>query len=141
MYIGYDKSLQSPHLLSRDELAEHLRRYIASFNLNIVTSATIQSTRYDQSTKQWTVLFQTPTGKCTVICKHLVQATGIASQKPYIPNLQNRGLYEGINAHSVQYRNADEFREKGVKVRPDIFKMSLSPGMTLVSVLNCLHFL
>ncbi|KAL1885670.1 hypothetical protein Plec18167_001165 [Paecilomyces lecythidis] len=114
-YMSYDKSLQSPHLLTRDELAEHLRRYIESFNLNIVTSAQIQSTQYGQSTKQWTVRFQTPTGKCTVICKHLVQATGIASQKPYIPDLQNGGLYEGINVHSAQYRNADEFREKGVK--------------------------
>ncbi|KAJ9315623.1 hypothetical protein DTO271D3_4196 [Paecilomyces variotii] len=114
-YMSYQKGPDTPHLLTRNELAEHLRRYIDSYNLNIITSAEIQSTQYNQLTKQWTVQLQTPSGKYTVICKHLVQATGIASQKPYIPELDNSNPYEGINIHSNEYQNASKLREQGAK--------------------------
>ncbi|KAJ9295985.1 hypothetical protein DTO271G3_5560 [Paecilomyces variotii] len=114
-YMSYQKSPETSHLLTRNELAEHLRRYIAAYNLNIITSAEIQSTQYNQQTKQWTVQLQTPSGKRTVICKHLVQATGIASQQPYIPKIDNSNPYEGINVHSTEYQNASKLREQGAK--------------------------
>lgn len=91
----------------------------------MITSAEIQSTQYNQLAKQWTVQLRTPIGKRTVICKHLVQATGIASQKPYIPELDNSNPYEGINIHSNEYQNASKLREQGAKVRQDVLKHSL----------------
>ncbi|KAI5456708.1 hypothetical protein BGZ63DRAFT_467875 [Mariannaea sp. PMI_226] len=114
-YMTYDEELQAPHLLTKDELAEQVRRYVATFNLNIITSASIQSTVYDVSSKSWTVKLQTPAGQLKVVAKHLVQATGLGSQKEYIPKLENEGLYKGINLHSVNYKNANKLKEQGAK--------------------------
>ncbi|RSL47015.1 hypothetical protein CEP51_015836 [Fusarium floridanum] len=114
-FITYDKELQAPHLLTKDELAEQVRRFVSAFNLNVITSAQIKSTIYNQSTQRWTVKFQTPAGMRTAVSKHLVQATGIASQKPYIPSVANERLYKGINIHSTAYRSAKNLGEQGVK--------------------------
>ncbi len=114
----FPAELQTPHLLARDELAEHLNRYAAALNLNIVTSAKIQSTLYDQEAKQWTVKFQTLSGEKTVVCKQLVQATGIGSARPYLPPMSNGDLFKGINLHSAEYKNAKLLVEQGAKVGP-----------------------
>lgn len=82
----------------------------------MINSAKIHSTVYDQSAQQWVVKFQTPTGHHTAVSKHLVQATGIGSQKPYLPPMTDSHLYKGINLHSAQYRNAEQLRVKGAKV-------------------------
>lgn len=116
MQPGHDKELQTPHLLSRAELAEQVRRYVAAFNLNVITSAKIQSTLYDQAAKRWTIKFQTPAGERTAFSKHLVQATGIGSQKLYLPPMADSHLYKGISIHSAGYKNATQLREQGVKV-------------------------
>ncbi|KAE8356064.1 hypothetical protein BDV28DRAFT_145563 [Aspergillus coremiiformis] len=114
-YMGYDKELQTPHLLTRDELASHLRRYVETFNLNIITSAQIQSTRYYPSTNLWEVEFKTPAGQLTARAKHLVLATGIGSQVPYLPPMEDSQLYHGVSIHSAQYQNARQLAEKGAK--------------------------
>ncbi|KAL1630648.1 hypothetical protein SLS54_000519 [Diplodia seriata] len=116
-YDCYDKHLQYPHLLTRDDLADQVRRYVAAFNLNVITSAQIKSTLYDQSSQRWTITFQTPAGQCTAVAKHLVQATGIGSQKPYLPRIADRHLYRGISLHSAQFKSAAKLKEQGVKVR------------------------
>ncbi|XXG94166.1 hypothetical protein Hte_000418 [Hypoxylon texense] len=114
-YVRYKKNLQTPHLLTRNELAEHLNQYAAGFNLNIINAATIQSTIYDQVEKRWVVKFQTPTGDRTVISRHLVQATGIGSQKPYLPSIPGSPQYRGISLHSAYYKNAKSLVDQGAK--------------------------
>ncbi|KAH7142874.1 hypothetical protein B0J13DRAFT_623463 [Dactylonectria estremocensis] len=114
-YMSYDKELQTPHLLIRDELAEQVRRYITEFNLNIITSAKIQSTTYNLSTKRWSVKLVTPAGQLTTISKHLVQATGIGSQKHYIPPIADHTLYKGISIHSAHYKNPQQLEEQGAE--------------------------
>ncbi|KAF9641523.1 putative flavin-containing monooxygenase protein [Lasiodiplodia theobromae] len=114
-YMTYDKHLQTPHLLTKDELAEQVRRYVATFHLNIINSAKIVSAKYDQSTQQWTVKFETPAGLRTAVSKHLVQATGIGSQKPYVPPMADQDKYKGISIHSAQFKNGKELADKGAK--------------------------
>ncbi|KAI1779526.1 FAD/NAD(P)-binding domain-containing protein [Hypoxylon cercidicola] len=114
-YLRYNKDLQTPHLLRRMELAEHLKRYAAAFNLNIINSVNIQSTLYDQVGKQWAVKFRTPDGERKIICKQLVQATGICSQKPYTPPIPGSNHYRGINIHSVQYKSGKSIVTQGAK--------------------------
>ncbi|KAK1750497.1 putative indole-3-pyruvate monooxygenase YUCCA4 [Echria macrotheca] len=104
-YIHYPEHLKHPHLLTRDDLAAHLRRFISTFHLNIINSAKITSTVYDPAVKLWTVKFTTPSGSRTATAKHLVQATGIASQKPYLPDIPNRQAYKGLSMHSAEYKN------------------------------------
>lgn len=113
---GYDEELQTPHFLSRDELAAQVRRYVRTFNLNMITSVKIETTVYDQSAKRWVVKFETPTGRRTAVARHLLQATGIASREPYLPPVADGALYRGISVHSARYKNAVELRNKGVKV-------------------------
>ncbi|CVL00488.1 probable flavoprotein involved in K+ transport [Fusarium proliferatum] len=114
-YMSYPEELRGLHRLSKDELANHLAQYVASFNLNVITSTTIQSTVYDRSSKKWTIELQIPAGVVTVTAKQLVQATGVSSQKPYVPTIASAEVYKGINIHSSDYKNARALVEQGVK--------------------------
>ncbi|PYH86053.1 putative flavo protein [Aspergillus uvarum CBS 121591] len=114
-FMPYGPELQSPHLLSRDDLAEQVRRYVATFQLNVITSAQIQSTQYNQATQRWQIKIQTPIGQRTAIAKHLVLAAGIASQQPYVPSIPNKDAYQGISIHSTQYQNARKLMDQGAK--------------------------
>lgn len=97
----------------------------------MINSAKIQSTTFNQATRRWTIKFQTPGGQRTAVARHLVQATGFGSQKPYVPPMADEGLYKGISIHSAQYRNAAELKEKGVKVR--VVPASAAPATYTIS--------
>ncbi|KAF4956790.1 hypothetical protein FGADI_3572 [Fusarium gaditjirri] len=112
---GYPDELRGLHRLSKGELANHLAQYITRFNLNVITSATVQSTVYDKPSQTWTIEIQTPAGAVTVTAKQLVQATGVSSQKPYVPAIANAEIYKGINIHSSSYVNGRILVEQGVK--------------------------
>ncbi|KAL3433677.1 hypothetical protein BDV09DRAFT_186420 [Aspergillus tetrazonus] len=99
---AYDEELRSPHLLTRQDLASQVRRYVDSFNLNTLQSAEIQWTEYDELAKKWTIA-------------HLVLATGIGSQKPNMPYIAEPHIYKGISVHSAEYKNAKLLKEQGVK--------------------------
>ncbi|KAF4500391.1 flavo involved in K+ transport [Fusarium agapanthi] len=114
-YMSYPEELRGLHRLSKDELANHLAQYVASFNLNVLTSATIQSTVYNKPSVKWTIKLQTPVGAVTVTARQLVQATGVSSQKPYVPTIASAEVYKGINVHSSDYKNARALVEQGVK--------------------------
>ncbi|KAK2130420.1 hypothetical protein NOF04DRAFT_1345115 [Fusarium oxysporum II5] len=114
-YMGYPEELRGLHRLGKDELANHLAQYVASFNLNVITSATVQSTVHDKSSAKWTIELQTPAGAVTVTAKQLVQATGVSSQKPHVPTIANAEIYKGINIHSSGYKNGRILVGQGVK--------------------------
>ncbi|KAK3349696.1 monooxygenase [Lasiosphaeria hispida] len=105
-YIPYPKHLHTPHMLTRDELASQVRLLISTFNLNLINSSTITSTTFSLTTKTWTIHFTTPLGPRFATAKHLVQATGIASQSPYTPPISHPDRYQGISLHSVSYKSA-----------------------------------
>lgn len=111
-YMTYDKELQSPHHLSKDELAAQVRRYVDAFNLNVVTSADVTKTTQLPG-KRWQIEFRTPSGAYTAVAKHLVQATGIASQKPYTPPMADEELYKGIHIHSSQFKSGAQLKSQG----------------------------
>ncbi|GKZ49685.1 hypothetical protein AbraIFM66951_002256 [Aspergillus brasiliensis] len=111
----YDKELQTPHLLTRQDLASQVRRYVETFNLNTIHSAKVQSTEYDEVAQRWHVTFQSPAGQRKVTAKQLVMATGIGSQKPNMPQIANPDIYKGISVHSTEYKNANLLREQGAK--------------------------
>ncbi|KAK5655582.1 hypothetical protein OQA88_5513 [Cercophora sp. LCS_1] len=104
-YLPYPKALHTPHLLTRDDLASQLRLFISTFNLNFLPSVTITSTAFSPTTKTWTVHTTTPAGPRLITAKHLVQATGISSQKPHLPSLPNHAIYRGLSLHSTAYKS------------------------------------
>lgn len=105
-------------MLSKDELASQVRRYVETFNLNIITSAKIKSTQYDMSTERWEIEIDTPAGKRKVSSKQLVLATGFGSQKPNMPYIPGRELYRGTSIHSAQFKSGMDLKERGIKVSP-----------------------
>jgi cation diffusion facilitator CzcD-associated flavoprotein CzcO len=115
----YKKELHSPHLLTKDEVAEHLHQYARQFSLQIMHLTTIRSTSYDPGSKTWKFVVDTAGRKMprTIIGKHLVQATGIGSSRPYVPQIENNGIYSGISLHSTEFRNAKVLAGRGVKVK------------------------
>ncbi|KAJ5521885.1 hypothetical protein N7527_006000 [Penicillium freii] len=82
----------------------------------MITSAQIQWTEDDPSTKLWMVKFQTSAGQRTAISKHVVMATGIGSQKMNIPSIADSHLYKGNSINSEQYKNTEKLKEKGAEV-------------------------
>jgi cation diffusion facilitator CzcD-associated flavoprotein CzcO len=129
---------KKPDLLSREDLASQVRRYVATFHLNMINSAQIQSTQYDPSTKRWIIKFQTPAGQRNAISKHVVMATGIGSQKLHVPSIANEHLYKGISMHSVKYKNAEELKEMGVKVNNTSIPI-LIRGWQMILTTNLCH--
>lgn len=119
LLLEFRKELQSPHHLTKSDLVDHLRQYSKDFHLNVLLSATIQSSAYSLSEKKWTIEFGIGNDNETKIIssKHLVQATGIGCGKPYLPPMQDENIYKGISLHSSNYRNTQLLVEKGVKVR------------------------
>ena len=116
MLSGYEEKFQTPHLLSKDELASQIRRYVEVFNLNLITSAKIQNTQYDLSERKWRIEIETLAGRRTITSKQLVVATGFGTQKPRIPSIPGDYDYQGISIHSAQFKNGKELKQKGVTV-------------------------
>lgn len=104
-------------MLTKDELGEQLRKYCETLRLNGIYSAKILSTQYSTTEKRWTVKVQTPKGEMCIASKHIVQATGVGSQKPHLPlaATKDKDIYKGISIHSAQFRSAQALKEKGVK--------------------------
>ncbi|KAH9885738.1 hypothetical protein F4778DRAFT_774272 [Xylariomycetidae sp. FL2044] len=116
-YTRFRSELQTPHKLTKYDVAEHLEQCVKQFHLNVILSATIQSTTYDLAKKRWTVKLGIANGSrtITVLSKHFVQATGFGSGKPYLPSIRDEKLYKGMSIHSVKFSNAKDLVKKGVK--------------------------
>lgn len=116
VFMEYPKEQQSPYLLTKDDLAEQVRRYVAAFDLNIINSAeVIETMQFRKPDRRWRIRVKTPAGVCEVVAKHLVQATGIASQKPNLPSLPDEQLYKGISVHSTGFKNGSELIKQGAR--------------------------
>ncbi|KAF4452312.1 putative flavoprotein involved in K+ transport [Fusarium austroafricanum] len=114
-YMSYPDELRGAHRLTKNDLANHLRCYVTSLNLNIMTSSRVTFAFFDNSMGKWVLMVETPSGKILLQAKHLVQATGIASQKPYIPTISDEQAYKGISIHSSGYKNGQSLANQGVK--------------------------
>ena len=93
-----------------------MRRFVDTFPLNILYQTTVQSTRLDTRTGQWTLELASAGGKTrTVVAKNVVQATGLGSQVPSKPTLAVDAPYTGTDLHSHQFSNAQTLHDKGVR--------------------------
>jgi thioredoxin reductase len=112
-YLRYPPELRE-RLLTKDDLSAQIKRYAQTFNLDIMNSVEIIQTTLGEDGR-WQIKFQTPNGMSTATSRHLVQATGIGSQKPYLPPMTEQQVYQGISMHSSQYKNAEKLRSQGIK--------------------------
>ncbi|KAK5630554.1 hypothetical protein RRF57_006269 [Xylaria bambusicola] len=115
-YLRYRKELRTPHKLTKSDIAEHLIQYAEELHLNVLLSATVQSTIFDQSEKKWTIILKLADRSRKIITsKHFIQATGFGCGKPYVPPIPGKDLYKGVIIHSSQYRNPQILAKNGVK--------------------------
>lgn len=101
-------------------MASHLARYVNTFNLNVITSSHIQHTEYDMVSNRWTVLFKSMSVGRKVICKQLVLATGVGSQQPYVPRIEQSEQYQGLSFHSSSFTNAKGLKSLEISVSSNI---------------------
>ncbi|PSR84239.1 hypothetical protein BD289DRAFT_368848, partial [Coniella lustricola] len=116
-YLHYPDD--SPLILTREHLANHMKKYAAAFSLNLLNSSHLVGSSFDQARGTWTFRVHTPFGLKTIRSKHLAQCTGIGGSKPYIPDLP--GEFKGINIHSSEYKNPQVLADQGVKVCLGVF--------------------
>lgn len=107
----------SPQILERDMLADHMKNYAATFKLNIMNSSTVEASSLDQSKGVWNIKIHTPHGPKTVTAKHLVQCTGISGHRPFVPKIPGKESYKGTSIHSAEYKNPKQLSDLGAKVR------------------------
>ncbi|CZR63123.1 related to flavoprotein involved in K+ transport [Phialocephala subalpina] len=112
-YLPYPQATTNG--LTRDELANQIKRFADEFRIRVLHRTTVKATAYDNESRSWALQLLCDKAEKTVSCKHLVLATGVGFQGPYMPELPGVGQYKGINMHSASYKNARLLAERGVK--------------------------
>ncbi|KAF4629510.1 hypothetical protein G7Y89_g8635 [Cudoniella acicularis] len=112
-YLPYPK--EATNALTRDELANQVKRFADEFRIHVLHRTTVKATAYDNESGSWALQLLCDKAEKTVSCKHLVLATGVGFQGPYMPELLGVGQYEGVNIHSTNYKSASLLAEQGVQ--------------------------
>jgi len=112
-YLPYPQA--APNCLTRDDLADQVKHFADEFDIRVLHRTTVKATTYDDESKSWALQLLCGGAEKAVSCKHLVLATGVGFQGPYMTDIPSVGLYGGVNIHSVSYKNAKKLVGQGVK--------------------------
>ncbi|PLU83359.1 FAD-dependent oxidoreductase, partial [Sinorhizobium medicae] len=104
-----------PVFAPKDKIGDWLEMYTKVMELNYWSSTTCKSARYDDVTKEWTVVVERDGEEVVLRPKQLVLATGM-SGKPNVPKLRGQDIFKGEQQHSSQHPGPDAYREKRVVV-------------------------
>lgn len=100
-----------PIFTPKDKLADFFESYVKLLELNVWTSATLKSTAWDGSEKQWTVAVERKKADGTVETRtlhprHIVQATGHSGKK-HFPTIKGLSTFGGSRlCHSSEFPGA-----------------------------------
>lgn len=96
-----------PHFLERDRLADWMEHYQKVMGLNVELGVTVESFKYDSSSRQWTVAVQHKQGtRKTLHPRHVILATGLLSDTPVRPSFDNENSFRGQIYHSSKHKSA-----------------------------------
>jgi cation diffusion facilitator CzcD-associated flavoprotein CzcO len=95
---------------SRDEVISYLREYEQRYSLKVVHGKRVTSVTHDPQTEQFRVT--TESGD-EWLARAVVSATG---GKPFIPTIEGRENFAGIQIHSLDYTDSKAFIGKRVVV-------------------------
>ncbi|GLQ36453.1 monooxygenase [Rhizobium albus] len=112
-YLDFPKNW--PVFSPKDKIGDWLEMYTKVMELNYWTSTTAKSAKYDETTKEWTVVVERDGKEITLKPKQLVFATGM-SGKANIPNFKGRDRFKGEQHHSSQHPGPDGYKGKKVAV-------------------------
>ena len=104
-----------PVFSPKDKIGDWLEMYTKVMELNYWTKTTAKSAKYDETTKEWTVVVDRDGEEVTLKPKQLVMATGM-SGKPRIPDFPGKDSFKGEQHHSSQHPGPDRYKGKKVVV-------------------------
>jgi putative flavoprotein involved in K+ transport len=100
-----------PVFSPKDKIGDWLEMYTKIMELNYWTSTTAKSAKYDEKTKEWTVVVERDGKEITLRPKQLVLATGM-SGKANIPNFPGMEKFKGDQHHSSKHPGPDAYKGK-----------------------------
>ncbi len=112
-YIDFPKNW--PVFAPKDKIGDWLEFYTRVMELNYWTRSTAKSAKWDESTKEWTVVVDRDGEEVVLRPKQLVFATGM-SGKANIPDFKGRERFQGEQHHSSQHPGPDGYKGKKVVV-------------------------
>ncbi len=104
-----------PVFAPKDKIGDWLEMYTKVMELNYWSSTTCKSAKYDEKTKEWTIIVDRGGKEIVLKPKQLVLATGM-SGKANIPKFKGQDIFKGEQQHSSQHRGPDAYKGKKVVV-------------------------
>ncbi len=112
-YIDFPKNW--PVFSPKDKIGDWLEMYTKVMELNYWTKSEAKSAKYDEKTKEWTVVVDRDGREVVLRPKQLVFATGM-SGKANVPKFKGAETFKGDQHHSSKHPGPDPFIGKKVVV-------------------------
>lgn len=100
-----------PVFAPKDKIGDWLEMYTKVMELNYWASTTCKSAKYDEKTKEWTVVVERDGQEVTLRPKQLVLATGM-SGKANVPTYKGMETFRGDQHHSSKHPGPDAYKGK-----------------------------
>ncbi|RTL97770.1 MAG: NAD(P)/FAD-dependent oxidoreductase [Hyphomicrobiales bacterium] len=112
-YIDFPKNW--PVFAPKDKIGDWLEMYTKVMELNYWSSTTAKSAKYDEKTKEWTVVVERDGKEIVLKPKQLVLATGMSGKANW-PKYKGQDIFKGEQQHSSTHPGPDKYRGKKVVV-------------------------
>ncbi|WFP73420.1 NAD(P)/FAD-dependent oxidoreductase [Mesorhizobium sp. WSM4906] len=112
-YIDFPKNW--PVFAPKDKIGDWLEMYTKVMELNYWNSTTAKSARYDEKTKEWTVVVERDGKEIELKPKQLVLATGMSGKANW-PKYKGQDIFKGEQQHSSTHPGPDKYVGKKVVV-------------------------
>ncbi|WP_072691463.1 flavin-containing monooxygenase [Rhodococcus marinonascens] len=100
-----------PVFSPKDKIGDWLEMYTKVMEIPYWGSTTCRSAKFDEETKEWTVVLDRAGEEVVLHPKHLVLATGV-SGKPHVPAFAGRDVFAGEQHHSSLHPGPDAYTGK-----------------------------
>lgn len=100
-----------PRWLSRDSVADFWEHYAQIMGLDVMTSADVTGTEYDEASKIYKVHLKNEGWSKTITAKHVVLAAGVYSDEPILPTFPGQDSFKGTLYHSSKHTSARDIPE------------------------------
>lgn len=100
-----------PVFAPKDKIGDWLEMYTKIMELNYWTRTTAKSAKFDEDSKEWTVVVERDGKEITLRPKQLVMATGM-SGKANVPTFPGMDRFKGDQHHSSKHPGPDAYKGK-----------------------------
>ncbi|KAH7391256.1 dimethylaniline monooxygenase (N-oxide forming) [Cadophora sp. MPI-SDFR-AT-0126] len=113
-HLPFERTFSSRYqeFLSKDDLVEGYQRWVEKFQIKIWLETRPISGTWNSGMGNWTLILQRDGTEMSITCSNIVVAGGPGGQVPKMPSYTNREAFDGTVLHSVEYRDAFEWKGK-----------------------------